>query len=177
MDSHTQLKRYSASTPEACWAQDGLAVIDSTDVTSWIEKAFQSPRKRYRLCAHEPLDPVHEMIICLDRGTYIRPHKHLAQSESMHVIDGFAQLVLFDEEGAVTDRIALGPFGSGRTFFYRTKLAIYHTLWIESPCFVVHETTLGPHRPEASVFAPWSPDEDSPEKEQFLRSIVTQATE
>ena len=63
-----------------------------------------------RLCAHPAVDDrLHEMVIAMARETYVRPHKHVNKSESVHVIEGLADAVLFDDAGnvgrpAVVDR-------------------------------------------------------------------------
>jgi cupin fold WbuC family metalloprotein len=123
-------------------------------------EAAKSERKRVRFNAHpDSKDLLHEMIIVLDRATYVQPHKHLAKMESFHVIEGEAQVVLFDDAGRVTDVVELGPAGSGRCFFYRLRAPVFHTVVIHSPCLVIHETTNGPFKPEETVYADWSPAE------------------
>ena len=42
------------------------------------------------------------MFIALSDETYIRPHKHLNKSESLHVLEGSADVVFFDEKGKIT---------------------------------------------------------------------------
>ena len=168
-------ERFRSAGSEACWARQGNSQVSSEDVADWKVAAGVSPRKRYRLCAHQSEDSVHEMIICLDRDTYIRPHLHLDQTESMHVVEGLAQLVFFDEQGRITSKIPLGPYGSDRIFYHRTGESVYHTLVIESPCLVVHETTSGPHRPEKTVYASWAPEEATPEASSFLRKLREEA--
>ena len=120
-------------------------------------------------------DPLHEMLIVHRRDAYVRPHTHLGKAESMHVIQGEADLVLFDEVGSVTGVIAMGEFSGGRAFYYRMSDAIFHALIIRSEWLVFHEVTLGPLRREESVFAPWAPEEDDPTAVQrFLASVEAQ---
>ncbi|MBN9414779.1 MAG: WbuC family cupin fold metalloprotein [Candidatus Eremiobacteraeota bacterium] len=168
-------ERFRPAGSEACWAHQGNSQVTSQDVADWKAAAGTSSRKRYRLCAHQSSDSVHEMIICMDRDTYIRPHLHLDQSESMHIVEGLASLVFFDPQGRIDKKIQLGPYGSGRVFYHRTGESVYHTLVIESPCLVVHETTAGPHRPEKTVYASWAPEEGTPEAESFMRNLRQEA--
>jgi len=51
-------------------------------------------------------------LIVLSGNTYIRPHKHLAKSESFHVIEGLVDIVILDDQGAITEVIQLGDFQS-----------------------------------------------------------------
>jgi cupin fold WbuC family metalloprotein len=126
--------------------------------------AGKLPRQRARICLHRSSDtPIHEMVIALGRDTYVQPHLHTNKSESFHVIEGRCDVVLFDEQGEISEVLELGEPGSGLPFFYRMANPIYHTLVIQSPFFVIHETTNGPFRAEETVFAPWSPAESDRE--------------
>ena len=149
----------------------GPVAVTSLQIEDWQQRAQRSPRKRFRLCAHESPDPIHEMLICLDKETYVRPHKHIAKSESIHVISGLATLIFFDESGQPTETIALGPYQSGRTFFFRTAQEVYHTLFLESDSFVFHETTVGPFDPTQTVYAEWAPREDDPLRWEYLKQL------
>src|SRR5580698_2789534 len=73
--------------------------------------AEASPRLRMNHNFHSgPADNPHRFLNVLLRGTYIRPHRHLAppKSESFIVLEGMADVVLFDEDGAITARHHLG---------------------------------------------------------------------
>jgi cupin fold WbuC family metalloprotein len=135
--------------------------------------AMKTRRHRARICAHpDTADALHEMLIYHPRGAYVPPHRHPGKSESFHVIEGEADVVLFDDEGKVKEVIEMGPFGSGKCFFYRLNRSAYHTLVIQTHHFVFHETTNGPFRREDTVFAPWAPAEDDAEGvEKFMREI------
>lgn len=101
------------------------------------------------------------MFIVHKKGAYIRPHKHLSKSESLHVMEGTAYLVVFDDKGEITEIIEMGDFSSGNNFYYRMSGPYYHTLLIKSDYFVFHETTNGPFNRSDTVFAPWAAAEDN----------------
>ena len=134
------------------------------------------PRRRTRLCVHRSAeDRLHEMLIVHHREAYVRAHRHLGKAESMHIIKGETDLVLFDGAGAVTEVITMGEFGSGRPFYYRMSDAIYHSLIIRSEWLVFHEVTSGPLRREESEFAPWAPaDDDALAVQAFLAATEDQ---
>ena len=70
-------------------AAGGVVCLAAADVERVREQSLRSARQRARICAHPVTDdPLHEMIICLNRGTYIRPHRHAGKSESFHMIEG-----------------------------------------------------------------------------------------
>jgi cupin fold WbuC family metalloprotein len=152
------------------WGSDPV-VITKEHVGILKDLALETRRHRARICAHpDTADALHEMLIYHPRGAYVRPHQHPGKSESFHVIEGEADVVLFDDEGKVKEVIEMGPFGSGKCLFYRLNRSAYHTLVIQSDHFVFHETTNGPFRREDTVFAPWAPAEDDAESvEQFMR--------
>src|SRR2546428_13766383 len=103
------------------------------------------------------------MLIVHTFNTYVRPHKHVGKSESFHVIEGDVDVVIFADDGQVSDVIEMGSFQSGRPFFYRIADPLYHTLLIRSPVLVFHETTSGPFKREETVFAAWAPDDSQRE--------------
>ena len=112
------------------------------------------------LCMHPtPADPLHEMIICLARSTYVRPHRHEGKSESFHIIEGELDVVLFHDDGAVREVIRMGPYQSGQVFFYRLMEPCFHTVLVNTPHVLLHETTNGPFDPEDTEYATWAPPE------------------
>src|SRR5262249_24352537 len=136
--------------------------------------ARATPRRRARLCAHRNTDDaLHEMIIVLDRATYVRPHRHCAKSESFHVVEGLLNVVLFDDSGGGLDVIRMGDYASGRQFYYRLTEPVYHTVLIESDLAVIRETTNGPFVRQQTEFAAWAPaEEERDAAELYLRQLV-----
>jgi cupin fold WbuC family metalloprotein len=148
------------ASPEVLVASGGVVRVTAADVAEVVARGAGSPRKRARLCAHpSPADALHEMLICLARETYVRPHRHAGKSESFHIIEGELDVVLFDDAGAVRDVIAMGPYQSGRAFFYRLMEPCFHTVLVKTPFALFHETTNGPFDAADTEFAEWSPPE------------------
>ena len=146
---------------EVLVADEDVVQLGATNLEQLKTAAAANARRRIRICAHrDPSEPLHEMVIVHMRGAYVRPHKHLGKTESMHVVEGFADVVFFDDEGGVLDVIPIGTSDSGRTFYYRLAAPWYHTLVVTSEFFVFHEVTDGPFRREDKVFPPWAPEED-----------------
>lgn len=127
----------------------------------FLEEVVASTGKgRARICAHRtPEDPLHEMLILISAGSYVRPHRHLGKSESHHVVRGEADVVFFDDEGRLTSVERVGSPGSGRAFYYRISEPVFHSLIVRGDAYVVHETTNGPFVPGDADVAPWAPDE------------------
>src|SRR5262249_49414681 len=136
--------RAKAESAEVRYATDTVVLVGADDVAELKHDAALNPRRRIRLCAHAGVaDTLHEMLIVHARECYVRPHKHLGKSESFHVVEGDVDVVLFDEDGAVTDVMAMGAYGSGRPFFYRIATPMFHTLFVRSDVLVFHQATRG----------------------------------
>lgn len=146
---------------EVFFAKDKIVEISRRDMEFLKEKAAKNIRKRARICLHKNVqDELHEMLIAHMEDAYIRPHRHLGKSESLYVIEGSADAVMFDEKGGISEVIRLGDYDSGKKFYYRISTPAYHTLIIGSKYFIFHEVTGGPFNRADTVFAGWSPEEN-----------------
>ena len=165
-----QLKKLN---DEVLIAGDIIAQLARPDVESLKKQSLLNERRRIRICTHNQIDdPLHEMFIVHQRDAYVRPHKHLNKSESVHIIEGAVDVVLFDEGGDVMEVIQMGDYRSGRRFYYRISEPRYHTLLITSECLVFHEITNGPFNKADTVFARWAPEEgDLAGREEFMRRV------
>ena len=159
--------------------KSNIVNIDLNDISMLKAQVKASRDKRVRICAHHyTSDKLHEMVILIERGSYIRPHKHLDKTESFHVIEGILDVILFDELGNITDIIQMGDFHSGNSFYYRLALSVFHTVVVKSDFVVFHETTNGPFQKEATIYSPWSPvQEDLSAVENYLTRLVLQVNE
>lgn len=64
-------------------------------------QADTSEKQRSRLNLHPSVDDaIQEMIIVFSSACRMPPHKNLQRSESVHVIEGSLDLLVFDQEGA-----------------------------------------------------------------------------
>ncbi len=153
----TRMKRIN---DEVFVAEDQIVQVDGPQLETLKAQAARNPRQRARICAHKDVqDKLHEMLIVLARGAYVRPHKHLHKPESFHVIEGTATVIFFDEAGKVEEIIRIGDFDSGSPFYFRNDDPRFHTQIVTSDFLVFHETTNGPFNRADTVFAPWSPEE------------------
>ncbi|HMC65224.1 MAG TPA: WbuC family cupin fold metalloprotein [Gemmataceae bacterium] len=159
--------------PEVLVAIGPVVTVSRPDLEKLKERATENPRQRVRLCAHQSADDrLHEMLIVLGRGTYVRPHKHPNKTESFHIVEGQADLILFDDDGIIGSVLAMGEYDSGRTFFYRLCAPYYHTVIVRSDALVLHETTNGPFVRADTIFAPWAPDEaDADSRSRYVAAL------
>ena len=153
-------KTYHKQNAEVLYTNDLITVAAQSDIEELKLLSTFNTRKRIRLCTHlNQMDLLHEMIIVHEKTAYVRPHKHPGKSESTHIIQGIVDVVLFDDEGRINKVIRMGDYASGKPFFYRMAMPIFHTLIIRSEVLVFHETTNGPFDRTSTLFAPWAPEE------------------
>jgi cupin fold WbuC family metalloprotein len=145
----------------------------------WLERikrtAMTSPLRRARLCLHQSADdPVHEMIIALQRDCLFRPHRHPTKVESIHMIEGRVAIVVFDENARPVKSYLLAPPGLPGNVCYRLCASIFHAVLPMDDIVVYQETTSGPFRKGEAVFLPGAPD-DHAELKRFLRAAALSA--
>lgn len=159
---------------EVYYTADPVTFVGGEEIAFLKARAAETPRKRTRLCTHDaPEAGLHEMLIVHGQDAYIRPHRHLGKPESLHVMEGAATAVFFDETGAPNRWIRLGDGGAR---YYRIDNAVFHALLIESDWFVFHEVTVGPFDPSRTEWAAWAPDgKDEAEAKRYSDRLREQA--
>jgi cupin fold WbuC family metalloprotein len=149
---------YLKVAEDILYAQDPVIMLDKLKLNTLRDEADNSSRQQSRLCTHiNEDDNVHEMIIVHKKDMYVRPHKHINKMESLHIIEGEVDLVLFDENGVVKEVITLGDYRSGHTFYFRFNHAVFHTVIIKSDIAIFHEVTKGPFVRSENIYAQWAP--------------------
>lgn len=160
---------------EVLYPDQDVVTVSAADLEELKRLALLNPRQRIRLCAHSaPNHPLHEMFIVHTQDCYIPPHKHLGKAESMAIIEGEVDIVLFDEDGSLQQTIQMGAPKTGKIFYQRLPESVYHTLIIRTPFLVFHETTEGPFLRENTVFAEWAPALQGAESKTFIERIDAQ---
>lgn len=148
---------------EIIYSDGGFLAVDDTTIALLKDRAGKSPRRRCRLCFHaDPDAPQQEMLIVMHRSSYVRPHRHIGKTETLTVVEGLCDAVLFDEAGAVSLLVAMSPVREGGSFFYHMPEGLFHTLIFRSEWLVFLETTKGPFDRAMTELAAWAPDEADP---------------
>lgn len=133
-------------------------------------QALNNTRGRARICMHGNSDvKLHEMLIAIRQDSYIGPHRHHNKAESLHVIEGAATVVIFNNDGSIMNSIKLSNSG---TFYYRLNTAYYHTLILHTPILVLHEVTQGPFNLSDSDFAPFAPQEKEKGSLEYMNNLA-----
>ncbi len=165
---------FREESPEVLYDESEFVAFGTQRVAMLVDRASASPNRRSRICAHRtPDDSIHEMIICLLADGYVQPHSH-NRPESLHVIEGAADLVIFDQTGEVQGKMAIGVEAS-ELRFVRLPPHCMHTLIVRSKFLIFHETTSGPFRRDDTTFAKWAPAEsDSTKIEPYVKQLESQ---
>ena len=149
----------------------------------WIEKIKELAKRntsgKYRTCIHKSEeDNVHEMLIALTSNTYIRPHKHRINGESLQFIEGEAIAIIFYDDGAINQAFKVGESSSDYPFYYSMAKAVYHMLLVKSDYLIFKETTRGPFIRDDTLFPAWAPNgEDKMELKDFIVDLETRLKE
>lgn len=137
-----------------------------------MAQARTSPRRRIILPLHRSQDAlVQRMLNCMLTGTYIQPHLHPLPhaSETIQVLRGSMDFLIFDSAGNITERHKLSEGIHG---LIDIEPRVWHGFVVTSEECVVLEIKRGPYDPTADkVFAEWAPPENSPEVETYLRRL------
>ena len=159
--------------------QKDLLLLDRT----WIEKIKELSKKnisgKYRTCIHKSEeDNVHEMLIALTSNTYIRPHKHRINGESLQFIEGEAIAIIFYNDGTINQAFKVGKSSSDYPFYYSMAKAVYHMILVKSDYLIFKETARGPFIRDDTLFPDWAPDGEEEKKlKDFIVDLETRLKE
>lgn len=158
-------------------ADEPIVSVGRKEMDFLKKTVHETDRKRVRLCAHKDTEnTLHEMFVVYMSMTYVKPNMHINKDESLHILEGEADFIFFDEKGNITEIVPLGGYDSGRQFYVRVPAFVYHTIVMRSETLVIHEITPGPFRREDTVWATWAPQEtDAPAVEQFMNRLHSAA--
>ena len=165
--------RMKRTGEEVFVADEPVASVGQKEMNLLKTTVHTTSRKRIRLCIHTDIEnTLHEMFVVYMSMTYVKPNKHIGKDESLHILEGEADFIFFDDNGNITDIIPLGDRQSGRRFYIRVPATVYHTLIMKSETLVIHEVTPGPFRREDTVWAPWAPLEtDAAAVDLFMNTL------
>lgn len=144
-----------------------VQVVDAAALAELLGKAEASERKRTHLLLHGGHhDPVQRLVIVLEPGTYVRPHRHSQQWEILALLRGGCDLLKFDARGHVTGRVAM----SAESPVVQIAVGTWHGLYVHDKGTVLFEVKPGPYRP--NEFADWAPPEGDATVPHYLDSLA-----
>lgn len=146
-----------------------IKTFTAEDINELVGKARQSERRRSHLNVHESHDAnVQRLFIATEPDTYIRPHRHpeAHKWEFFIVLTGAIDLLIFDDEGMLRQRIAMAP---DQTRAIEIPPNTWHAYVCQKSGTVALEVKEGAYLPtQPGDFAPWAPAENATDVPAFL---------
>ncbi|MBV8634127.1 MAG: WbuC family cupin fold metalloprotein [Burkholderiaceae bacterium] len=147
-----------------------MRTLTLTDLDQLTTTAQQAPRQRSNTNFHPQLDaPVQRLAIAMEPETYVRPHRHRNSWELLNVLRGAFEVIVFTEQGEITERIRLS---ADKVRVLEMPAGTWHSVLSLEPGSVVFEVKQGPYVPLGPEdLADWAPVEGSPEVAGWLASM------
>jgi len=155
--------QYEQTSPSIFYSDGNFRAVNSTDISFLKESALKSNQKRSRICFHaDASDLQQEMLIAAHKSSYIRPHKHTEKTETLTIIEGACDALLFDATGNLINKFPMTCASERGCFFYRMPPKYFHSLIIQSEWLIFLETTIGPFNKNNTEEAQWAPESSQP---------------
>jgi cupin fold WbuC family metalloprotein len=116
------------------------------------------------------------MLNAVQPGSYVRPHRHARppKAECFVVLRGRAAFFIFADDGTVKQCHVLAP--DAEHFGVDVEPGVYHGFAALEADTVIFEAKTGPYEAaNDKEFAPWAPEEDTPEAEAYLAELLKKA--
>ena len=149
--------------------------IDLDAIHTKSLEAKANPRKREILVLHrDDSDPLHRMLNAIEPQTYVRPHRHHTppKAEVFVLLSGSMGFVPFLNDGTPDEENFIWLHPTKGSLIADCREDVWHTLLALETNTVVFEAKAGPFDPATDKeFAPWAPPDDSPDAQDYLRSL------
>ena len=152
--------------------------LENRTLSELCASADASHRKRKHLNLHSSFDEKCQRLLnAIQPDSYIPPHRHMLSGsrELLIAIRGCFSLLIFDDKGNVTTKVAFGTelYSKDEGFCVAVEIPpnCWHTVLAERADSVLLEVKEGPFDPSvAKEVASWAPETDSQEALDFVRS-------
>ncbi len=145
------------------------SAIRFEDLRELCVEATQSFRRRSHLNVHKDYsEPAQKIFIAMQPDSYIRPHRHRKDGESLLAIEGQFEYIEFNDQGEITKRIRFGNSVCENLMIIVPSMR-WHTVLCLQKNAILFEVKNGPFEPfAAKEFSTWAPEENSILAEQYL---------
>jgi cupin fold WbuC family metalloprotein len=152
-------------------ADEAVVSVGAKEVDGLKREMQRARLLEIKLAIHQDsATTLQESITLRHREKYVRP-RLLTDDASIHVLEGAADVIVFDGQGAILNSVRLQGSQAGGKFYARSPALTYRYVLPRSDVLVMHEINAAPQGTEAS-FAPWSPlEEDLGEVGGFLQNL------
>ena len=151
-----------------------VQLIGQATLTDLSKEAANSPRLRKNLNFHASNEAqCHRLLNALEPGTYVQPHCHLdpQKEETLVVLKGRFGVLIFDENGNVTQSLVLSP--NTEHFGITIPVGVFHSMVALEAGSVFFEAKAGPYVPIAvAEKASWAPAEGDSACATYLQNML-----
>jgi cupin fold WbuC family metalloprotein len=155
-------------------AEGPAFALDAETIERGIAAAKASPRRRIIMQLHRSgTEGVQRMLNFMHRGSYVRPHCHPEREniEAAAALKGSMGFLVFEPTGEVRSAHRLEA-GNPASCLVDIEPGVWHTFVPLADDTVILEIKRGPYNAATDKsFAPWAPEEGSPEAEAYLRRL------
>lgn len=134
--------------------------LDTALLDELTAKARAVPRLRAHHNLHlDSAEPAHRLLVALEPGTYIRPHRHSdpTKAETLLVVRGRLGALVFDQQGQVLSAREMTP---AEAFGFHVPAGVFHSIVALESGTVIMEIKAGPYAvPNAEDWGGWAPAE------------------
>jgi cupin fold WbuC family metalloprotein len=127
-----------------------VQIIDKRLLDETSGKAEKNERLRMNHNIHNDLnDPINRMLNALEPGTVMPVHRHLHphKNESIIVLRGEVDVLLYDDGGQLTESITLNP--AKGNYGIEIPGEVWHNMHVKEKGTVIFEVKEGPYTPIA----------------------------
>jgi len=150
-----------------------VQMIDDSLLEALSLAAQESPRRRRNHNLHLSYEePCQRLLNAVEPGSYIRPHRHLvdAKPECFVLLRGHMAVLIFADDGSIEKIVPLSVGVDCQGIDIPS--GIWHSLVCLESGTVFFETKPGPYQALSDKdFAPWAPEEGSPDSQAYLRIL------
>jgi len=156
-----------------------MKTFDAEYLNNLTAQAKSSPRLRQHRNIHNSYqDACQRLFNAIEPGSYIRPHRHIAdpRDELLIAIRGSMALVTFDDQGSISGILCFGTEKTGSDLAVGAEVdpSTWHTVVALEVGSVLLEVKAGPFDPnQPKDLAPWAPEEGSPAAESYLLHLMS----
>ena len=102
--------------------QEDMVLLDKAWINRIKKLAQENSSGKYRTCIHQSeKDNVHEMLIIHSSDSYVRPHKHRINGESLQFIEGEGTVIIFNDDGSIKKAFKVGDQSSDNIFYCKIR--------------------------------------------------------
>jgi len=136
------------------------------------DKASASPRKRAGIMLNHPEADRQIMLNFFLKDSYLRPHRHNRpeQNGTITALLGNFSVLFFSDDGSIIENKKIKDSET-----VKIDSGVWHSVICLSDDGLLFETNGGVYDAATDKeFAPWAPEEDSPEGAEYLKKLRLQ---